>query len=568
MHDNQRRLRPSTITAIALTAAAALAPTVASAQSPGATVATATSASSDALAAETRWSVRAEGPFSPAQLGLPAGASRSTLARAAIEQSAGDLGLSRKRLGRLTAGPSFGPPGAGARVLRFRQSVGGLRVLWSQLNVTVGHGSVAGIMGTVVPLRDTKLRGSVMVGSERARRIARRRVAGADSARRPELVAYAGEPEKPRSPRRAYVVEVNPTRTEERDDSPIGFCVVVDATSGKVVKVWRGSAAQPAERASVQARAAQANTVLAQYADAKGNASNALPSNGYDLVTPSNPFTNFDQGAFLNKFGSPTALTAGGSPPFRSAIDTFTEVARFFCRPPRRYCGRDGGGRPHGYARHFLTINWGGSPAKYRGSQERIYIPAGVGDNWEIAAHELGHSIDFHNRDDFLQTFEADEVEEALGEMFSYDFANGRPAPPGAVASITTILEDPRDAPVQMSHGPGQGNVDLPSHYSQYYCNTTEEHLNGYILGHAYYNFVQRVGREEAAQVLMFVPFLLPARREFGDVREAMEDAADILFKQPNETESFEANQVDISFNEVGVQDASRRTDRCPGATP
>ena len=453
-------------------------------------------------------------------------------------------------------------------MVRFRQSVGGLRVLWSQLNATVGQDSVAGIMGTVVPLRGATLRGSVEISSKRASRIARRRIAGTDTARRPELVAYAGEPAKPSPPRRAYVVEVNPDATPRGDDSRIGFCVVIDAASGKVLKVWRGSAAEPASRAGAGARAAQSKPVLAQYADAKGSASTTLPVNGHDLRTNGNPY-NYDlDGGFFTSFGSPTPLNTAGSPPFRSARDTTTEVARFFCLQPRRYCGRDGGGRPHGYARHFFTINWGGSPAMYKGSQERIYIPKGDGANWETAAHELGHSIDDRNRDEFLQTFEGDEVEEALAEMFNYDFSNGRPTPPGEFASITTILKDPRSAPVLINHAPGNVGVKLPSLYSHCYCKTTEEDLNGYILGHAYYKFVQRVGRETAAQVLMFAPFMLPAQREFGDVREALEDGAHALFPGPNGTEGTVEQHVDDAFNEVGVQDASRRTDRCPGATP
>ncbi len=521
----------------------------------------ATSAS-DAFAADSRWSVRADGPISAQQLGLPAGAARPTLARKAIKASAGELGLSGERMGRLEAGPSMGA--SDVRAMRFRQSVGGLRVLWSQLNVVVAGDSVSGIMGTVVPVRG-ELRGSVRLGFARARGIARRRIAGADSARRPELVAYAGEPGKPRALRRAYVVEVLPDRTAPGDDSPIGWCVVVDAATGKVLKVWRGSAASSATRP--RARAGQSSTVLAQYADAKGSASTVLPNHGYDLRTNGNPYDYDQGGGILTSFGTPTSLAAG-SPPFRTAIDVSTEVARFFCMTPRKYCGRDGGGRPHGYARHFFTINWGGGTAMYKPSQERIYIPKSDSRNWETAAHELGHSIDDHNADEYLQTVEGDEIDEAIAEMFSYDFSNGRPAPPGETVSITNILKDPRAAPILISHDPGGPGVKLPSLYSQYYCKATEEHLNGYILGHAYYRLVQRVGRDTAARVLMFVPFMLPAQREFGDVREAMEDGAHALFPGPNNTEGVIEQHVDDAFAEVGVVDASRRVDRCPGATP
>ena len=67
--------------------------------------------------------------------------------------------------------------------------------------------------------------------------------------------------------------------------------------------------------------------------------------------------------------------------------------------------------------------------------------------------------------------------------------------------------------------------------------------------------------------MLLFAPFMLPARREFGDVREALEDGAHALFPGPNGTEGAVEQHVDEAFDEVGVQDASRRT-RCPGANP
>jgi hypothetical protein len=340
---------------------------------------------------------------------------------------------------------------------------------------------------------------------------------------------------------------------------------VVDAASGKVLKVWRGSAASAASRP--RARASQSGQVLAQYADAKGSSSTALPNHGYDLRTNGNPYSYDLGGGFFTAFGSPTALNAG-SPPFRTAADVTTEVARFFCLVPRRYCGRDGGGLPHGYRRHFFTINWGGSGAMYLPSQERIYISKADSRNWEVAAHELGHSLDDHAADEYLETFEGSEVDEALAEMFAYDFSNGRPAPPGETVSITNLLKDPRAAPVLIAHDPGGPGVKLPSLYSQYYCKATEVHLNGYILAHAYYKFVQRVGRDVAGQVLTFVPFMLPAQREFGDVREAMEDAAHGLFPGPNDTEGVIEQHVDDAFAEVGIVDASRRPDRCPGAKP
>jgi hypothetical protein len=82
----------------------------------------------------------------------------------------------------------------------------------------------------------------------------------------------------------------------------------------------------------------------------------------------------------------------------------------------------------------------------------------------------------------------------------------------------------------------------------------------------AYWKLVQRLGHQTAGEILQYVPWQLPARREFGDLREALEDAAHGLFPGPNGSEGAVEQHVDDVFNEVGVQDVSRRTDRCPGA--
>ena len=168
---------------------------------------------------------------------------------------------------------------------------------------------VRGIRGTVMPLRSSRLRWRVKLSGREARAIARRRITDADSAGPAQLVAYAGSPKRPRGPRRAYVVPVGTESTTAGDDAPEPLCVVVDAASGRVLETWRGSIAQPASRrparpstagAGPTARAA-ATQVLAQYADAKGSASEALPFDGRDLVinTTNVAGNNYDSRAFL-----------------------------------------------------------------------------------------------------------------------------------------------------------------------------------------------------------------------------------------------------------------------------
>ena len=112
--------------------------------------------------------------------------------------------------------------------------------------------------------------------------------------------------------------------------------------------------------------------------------------------------------------------------------------------------------------------------------------------------------------------FEGDEVEEALAEIVRLDFANGRPTP---ARRLPCDHDDP-EGPTIRAHAhqpwaaPGTSRSSSRACTRRMYCcKTAEEHLNGYILGQACYQFVQRVGHETATQVLMFAPFMLPAQR-------------------------------------------------------
>ena len=234
------------------------------------------------------WSRSVDGPITAAQLGLPAGAPRRVLGRAAIERSARSL-AGGGRLGEVRFAGEPLPAGASGRLLhglRYRQQIGGLRVLYSQLDVSVVRNRVSSIAGTVVPLKGATLRGDRRISARRARAIARRAVDGAGSARRPELVAYAGEPAAPRVPRRAYVVELAPPLSGS-DESPAAICVVVDATTGNVLTRWRGFAARTVKRPS--ARAGAVKTVLIQIVDAKGVAVADVTPNYRDVYTGQPP---------------------------------------------------------------------------------------------------------------------------------------------------------------------------------------------------------------------------------------------------------------------------------------
>jgi hypothetical protein len=504
--------------------------------------ATLTLAAADAHAADM-WSRSVDGPITRAQLGLDDGASPKALGRAAIERSARRL-AGGGRLGEVRFAAEPVPGG-----LRYRQQVGGLRVLYSQLDVSVEGDRVNSIAGTVVPLKRARPAGAVRIGARRARAIARRAVDGADRARRPELVAYAGEPAKPRVPKRAYVVEVAP-QAKGGDESPAAICIVVDAASGEVLTRWRGFAARPERGAA--ARAAAAKTVLIQIVDAKGTTADISP-NYRDVWTAGNP----------RRFGADSPLqqdTFGTLSTNFSTINSWINaVTRHFC-VVRQYCGRDSG-LDGSYNRHYYTVN-SGRGAKYIHSEERIYIDPDSTTEPQTVAHEQGHSIDFHFRDDFVASDEGDEVEEALAEMFAYDFEQDRVLSGATGTRVSARLADPSSSSV--------GAGSLPEHYDDYNCTTSIEHHNGYILGHAYWKLVQRVGHTMAGHVLQGVPWQLPARREFGDVRTAFERAAGTLVVPglnggPPRRVSAE---VAAAFSEVGVQASARRPDRCPGARP
>ncbi len=501
-------------------------------------------------ASDDVWSRSIDRPITAAQLGLPRGASATTLGRAAIKRSARRLAPGG-RLGDVRlAGEPF-PPGAAGRGLhglRFRQEIGGLRVLYSQLNVTVARGSVRSIAGTVVPLKSRKLAGRRRVSAKRARAIARRVVAGPDSARRAQLVAYAGEPGRPRAPRRAYLVEVAPTSSLS-DHTPTAVCVVVDATTGKVLKRWRGSAARSIKRSVGRrsARAAATKTVLIQIVDAKGTNAAVTP-NYRDVYTMGKPRSfGLDSPLQVDTFGTL-------SPPFFTVNSWINSVTSYFCIW-REYCGRDSG-LDGSYNRHYYTVNSGGD-SRYNHSQERIYIDEDSATEPQTVAHEQGHSIDFHFRDDFVASFEGDEVEEALAEMFAYDFEQDRTLAGATGTRVSARLADPSKF--------ADAGGSLPEHYDDYNCTTGEEHHNGYVLAHAYWKLVQRVGHNVAGHILQGVPWQLPAQREFGDVRAALErTAGTILVPDPNggPPRSLKG-QVSAAFNEVGITASSRRTDRC-----
>ena len=176
MYRIPRRLAPSPIVAsFALLVALALAALLAV---PG-------GASAASAPEPGSWTRLLDRPLTAEQLGVPASASARTLARAALRRSARRLKLRNSLRGLQLTSAQHAPDVPAARnlrTLRFRQTVGGLRVLYSQLDVAVVDASVTSISATVVPLTSSRLRGVRHVSAARARAIARRRIGGPDAA--------------------------------------------------------------------------------------------------------------------------------------------------------------------------------------------------------------------------------------------------------------------------------------------------------------------------------------------------------------------------------------------------
>jgi hypothetical protein len=511
------------------------------------------------------WSARVTLDLPAAQLGVSDQAPRATLARAGARRAAAQLGVGRAELGELRTVPSRRGDAAG--ITQLRQTVGGLRVLWSQLDVLTADGKVAAVTGTIVPLKKAKLTGAARVSPSRAVAIARKRIAGRDTAGAAQLVAYAGDPDRPRAPRRAYVVAVDPVRERSGEDSPSAKCVVVDARSGRVIAVWDGTVAPAPERGRAVARSAQASTVLAQYEDGKGRTSEVLGNDVWDLHTPGEPFSTYDNGAFFKKIGNPTKLDGilPGPPTWRmrAPIDGTTNVARFFCRQsPMFWCGRNGG-RPGtlgpGYRRWFFTVNWTGT-SQFLSSQERVYLGRGYSSFDEaVHAHEIGHVIDFFSRDDFQSTVEGSEVKEAIAEMFSFVYYKYRAAKEPGTCSVEQFLRGDVTCALRDENG---NTANVPHQYSGYNCSTPDEHVNGYILGRAFLTIVETIGFDDATRLLREVPRLLPAKRTFGAVHQAFEDAT--TFNGLGQHKQV----VHDAFVAQGVTTAKRRTSTCPNAAP
>jgi Zn-dependent metalloprotease len=489
------------------------------------------------------WQRSVERQFDAAALGLADDAAPPRLARAAIARSQAPLGL-RGSHGRLRLARSQQQDGV--HRLTFQQTLGGLRVLWSEVDVAVARGGVRSISGTTVRVRGRALPDERRISARRARTVALRAVHGAAGA--PQLVAFAGEPGAPREPRRAYVVQVSRAgQAGERS-------VVVDAATGTVLARRAGTVALPgrAARSAPTATASAATTLyqITNFAMQPGENNYAYGKTDRTVNTPGNPYSfGEDVDAFTTQYnGFTTALN-----PLSASVFS---LGYYHCLV-RDYCGRDGGNPGPGgndYNRFFIVGNWtdDGDPnaSQYQSGDEHIMIGKSDTNDRDVLAHEFGHLIDHHYRDDWVSTFEGETVQEALADMFFID------------AMRTSIYNDSASSWDFASHT--QTGLSGPHTMTQYSCTTNDEHTNASILAHAYWELAEQLGNgsyvdhERAGRILTYIPWALPAKRTFGSVRVAFKNSARALYG----TQAEQA--VNIAFDHVGVYDWTQHLHRCP----
>ena len=494
----------------------------------------------DALAANEpepgSWTRALARPMTAEQLGVPASAPAPRLARAALRRSAGRLGLRGSLRGLQLRSVERAPDLPGARdlrTLRFRQTAGGLRVLYSQIDVAVVDGSVTSITATVVPLKSTRLRGARRITASKARAIARRRIAGPDSALSARAIADAGTPSDPRAPRRAWVVQVTPADQSPDDDQDRNLCVVVDARSGKVIDVWEGVAARPTT--SPAARSAQTTEhTLAFIRDAKF----ALGIDGTlarELYTRGNPFQFGEDEPFGTALGRAIGTPVVGEI-VTVGVDVY-DVGRHMC-VNRKFCGRFGGfdGRVFPLSVTARVPAQSNPPqndrgTRYSNSKQRVFVASEEAGSGDIMAHEFGHLMDLTYGEDRTSNIFVDEVEEAVADMFAYDFDHNDVTLGEAAANEGFPVGSPRVnwANPRLLKSAAEGEL-FPAHQSQFKCSRKGPHYNGTIYSHAYFLFDKKVGRGKASAVLHRVSSALGPAPNALDLRDLMIQRGGELF--------------------------------------
>jgi Thermolysin metallopeptidase, alpha-helical domain len=141
----------------------------------------------------------------------------------------------------------------------------------------------------------------------------------------------------------------------------------------------------------------------------------------------------------------------------------------------------------------------------------------------DVIAHEFGHIMDAEYAGDRAssQNLEGDAVEEALADMFAFDYDREN----------ATIGEDSTGGAMRNWANPNAIKRDgqpYPDHMSDYDSTPPDDspHYNSTILSHAYYRFVQLVGHSKAGRVLHNVPQRLAPKPTFRQLQRAFSQSA------------------------------------------
>ncbi len=538
------------------------------------------------------WTRTVNADLSARELSLPAGASAQRLAKAALKRTAGRLGLrgvSLRLESRLRT-----PAGDGARALtqlRFQQTASSLRVIWSQIDVTVAAGRVSAISATVVPAKRGQAAGERRVSSRRARAIALRAAPAASEALDPLPVAYAGKPTvkrdaKPRTARRAWVVELQPPPAPGQH-APTPLCIVVDAQTGEVIARWPGMAGRPDRGPQARgaeatgARAASARAAVRQHlvhahdgADAAADRSDPFDGTtdyasflidgdpGTGAAWP--PFTA--TAPFSRQCAPPTAPTNAPCVNYHAAasgvMDAVATNARnvaFTICAVRDYCGRRHSPQTSGLYSPWEVIGNGSTSRAFFGS---LAVEIEAGDEMDntrcpeppplgcpggprpldpslpfndMVAHEFGHVMDWVYAGDRAideDDLAARSVQEALADMFAYDYDRDQQHAKigeGTARGVRRDMANPGSLVFPGSTQPYPAHMDDFDPTPPADSRGNRSHFNSTILSHAYYLLVQAVGHDRAGNVLQFVPFALSPKPTFGEVaRRFIERAQDL----------------------------------------
>ena len=517
--------------------------------------------------------------LSARDLALPPDASAQRLAKAALKRTAGRLRLrgSTLRLDRRLRTPAAD----GARALtqlRFQQTAGSLRVIWSQIDVTVVAGRVSAIGATVVPARTGRAAGERRISRKRARGIALHAVRGASEALDPLLAAYAGAPTtrrnaKRRAARRAWVVEVRPP-PGPGEEVPTPLCIVVDAQSGKVIGRWPGMADRPDRGPQARGAKAAGEEPVASTAPSRPAARQVL-LRVFDATNGSTDYAGFlvdgdpgtgrawppftDLAPWNRECAPPSSPTnapcvnyGAATSNLMDAVATNARNVAFTICAVRDYCGSRQGPLDSG---DLVPWNVVGNAASSRVFADSLFVHIEAGDEMDnlecpgddppaggcpggprtldprvpfndVVAHEFGHIMDFVYAGD--RSIDDDpaarSVQEALADMFAYDYDR----------DDARAFEETEEGPARDWEDPGAEALDgqpYPAHLDDFDSTPPAgaPHFNSTILSHAYFLLVEDVGHGRAGNVLQFVPFALSPKPTFGEVaRRFIERAHDL----------------------------------------